>query len=194
MSLLAAVMVAAAVTGCSSSEADSPDTGFVRQERGSALDLPDVDAVTGNRLELGISWAGAALLPAEGTTTCRHVTDPRAGGEHWDYEVSTSDFADYDGGGEFPGRDFAVRAYLGTWTENGGRTDAVHIQFSGPGGSHHRMGGTREEGLSIAVSADHTALAFMINSLATSIDREPRWTAAAGTILCDAIEEVASGA
>lgn len=194
--MLAATVVILVSTGCTSSDDDeitSREAGFTRQEGGRALNLPDPDTATASRLELGISWAGGAVLPAEGATTCRHVTDPQGSGEHWEYEVATSDFADYDGGGELPGRDFAVRASLGIRTEDGDPTDAVDIQFSGPGGSHHRLGGAREDGLSIAVSDDHATLTFMINSLATSIDREPRWTAAAGTIRCNEIEEVASG-
>lgn len=191
-----AATVAIVVTGCGSGGDDEigfPEAGFTRQDGGRALTLPDPDTVTDSRLELGISWAGGAVLPAEGTTTCRHVTYPRGSGEYWEYEVATSDFADYDGGGELPGRDFAVRAALGIRSETEDRTDAVDIEFSGPGGSHHRLGGTREDGLSVSVSADHTALTFMINSLATSIDREPRWTAAAGTIRCGEIVEVTSG-
>ena len=191
-----AIALVVVATGCATGENDenvSPDTGFTRQEGGRALALADPDAVTDSRLELGISWAGRAVLPSFGTTTCRHVTYPRTSEESWEYEVSTSDFTEYDGGGELPGRDFAVQAVLGIRTEDGDPTDAVDIQFSGPGGSHHRLGGAREDGLSVAVSDDHMALTFMINSLATSIDREPRWTAAAGTIRCSEIEEVTSG-
>nr|MBM4731893.1 hypothetical protein [Prescottella equi] len=193
-----AVLVPAALvsTGCSSSddgERTSSEAGFTRQEGGRALDLPDPHTATASRLELGISWTGGAVLPAEGATTCRHVTYSRGSEEYWEYEVESSDFADYDGGGELPGRDFAVRAALGIRSAEADRTDAVDIVFSGPGGSHHRLGGTREDGLSLAVSADHMTLTFMINSLATSIDREPRWTAAAGTIRCDEVEEVTSG-
>lgn len=187
------VIVAAGCATGGNGENTSADTGFTRQEGGMALSLPDPDTVTDSRLELGISWAGRAVLPTFGTTTCRHVTYPRTSEESWEYEVSTSDFTEYDGGGELPGRDFALRASLGIWTADGDRTDAVQIEFSGPGGSHHRLGGTREDGLSVAASDDHMSLTFMINALATSIDREPRWTAAAGTIRCGEIEEVTSG-
>lgn len=108
-----AVLVPAALvsTGCSSSddgERTSSEVGFTRQEGGRALDLPDPDTATASRLELGISWTGGAVLPAEGATTCRHVTYSRGSEEYWEYEVESSDFADYDGGGELPGRDFAA--------------------------------------------------------------------------------------
>lgn len=188
--LFAAIGVVAAAAGCSSDENGSPETGFTRQDGGDALSLPAVDSATDSRLDLGISWDGGAVLPADGVTTCRHVTYARGDEESWEYAVSTSDFTDYDGGGEYPGRDFAVEATLGVWTADDTRTDAVRVSFSGPGGGHHRLGGTSDDGLSVSVSDDRTVLTFAINALATSIDAAPRWTAAAGTVRCDQIDKV----
>lgn len=130
--LFAAIGVVAAAAGCSSDENGSPETGFTRQDGGDALSLPAVDSATDSRLDLGISWGGGAVLPA----------------------------------------------------------DAVRVSFSGPGGSHHRLGGTSDDGLSVSVSDDRTVLTFAINALATSIDAAPRWTAAAGTVRCDQIDKV----
>ncbi|MGF7120624.1 hypothetical protein [Rhodococcus sp. AG1013] len=194
-SLLPAAVAIGALLGCTvNDEQPTAADRFTPAEGGRALHLPDVGAAEDSWLELGVSWTGRVSLPQNGFTACHHYTDPLAGGESWGYEVTTSDFTDYDGGGESPGQDFSIQASLNILFGDGDeRTNAVSIAFSGPDGEHYRLGGTTGEGLRVAAGEDHTALTFTINGLATSIDRDPVWTAAAGSIRCDSIEEIANG-
>ncbi|MFD4183994.1 hypothetical protein ACFWPB_23320, partial [Rhodococcus sp. NPDC058514] len=107
-----------------------------------------------------------------------------------EFVVSTSDFAEYDGGGENPGRDFRIQADV--YDNRDAQPGYVLIEFSDPDGNHYTLSGTANEA-QIIESDDHTAVSFVIAGTSTSIDSTPTSVSAAGQIRCDSVNEKSSG-
>ncbi|WP_305091940.1 hypothetical protein [Prescottella sp. R16] len=177
------MLVSAAVSGCSTAERS------VAPEPESSVDSSE----TGTWLRVVGAWPERVTLPTAGTVDCtRHSSDHGYG--YRAFDARTSDFTEYDAGGERPGHDFDVSVYIpnadnDTDNTDGSSSSHVMVQFSDPQGRFFRLTGSGTDDATITPSPDGTSVSFEVTGSATSIDADPLLVRAAGRIHCDAVTE-----
>ncbi|WP_280763848.1 hypothetical protein [Prescottella agglutinans] len=144
---------------------------------------------SGTWLRLEGAWPEPVDLPDTHKADCwrlPHTGDTR------DYTAKTSGFADYDSGGESPGRDFDIDLTVfdrDTYPDGTPSPHFVTIRFSDPDGRHYLLSGVDgKDGTITASNTDPTAR-FEVTGNATSIDGKPILVRASGQIQCEAFIE-----
>ena len=84
-----------------------------------------------------------------------------AGHRQWAYEVHTSSFYEYDGGGEYPGRDFQLQVYVNEKPEPGQHGSAI-MKFSDQSGQFVSFGGGDDKSIEIVSSPDRRRVALSL--------------------------------
>lgn len=172
--IAAAAMV---IAGCGPSEPPGTSTAV-----GARSD-------SGTWLRLVGAWPEQVDLPATRNAECLRL--PHAGDSR-EYMAKTSDFADYDSGGENPGRDFDldVAAFdRETYPDGTSSPPFATILFSDPDGRHYTLSGVHGKNATITASDTDPTVTFEVTGKATSIDGDPMLVRASGQIQCETFIE-----
>ena len=127
-------------------------------------------------------------MPTEGETQCaRYGVDGRGYG--WrEFSARTSDFVEYDAGGENPGRDFDIVIYVPDHTVYPDGTPSLPhamIRFSDRDARFFQLGAADGRGATITASDNGPTVEFEVTGNATSIDTGPIFVRASGQIHCE---------
>lgn len=168
--VVGSVVVLAAVVGCDSGLADF-------SESAPAHPVPQGESWV--RIE-GV-WPHRVALSDAGRVGC--FSHPgMGGGNGWrEFTASTSDFAEYDGGGDVAEKQVAVEIHIGDQPPHG-----VIVNYIGPDGAHFRLAVSPAE---VTLNDDGTAARFVISGVAESVDAEPVSVAMEGQVHCSSVAE-----
>lgn len=159
----------AAIAACDSGAAVAPD---------SALERPTPEPTSWITIT-GI-WPERVVLSDPDRIKCFRYTNTDEGS--WtEFTASTSDFAEYDGGGDVAEKQVAVEIHAGDKSTNG-----VIIEYIGPNGAHFRLGTSPAD---VKLSDSGTTSRFTVAGQATSIDAAPTNIIAEGQIHCSSITD-----
>lgn len=140
----------------------------------------------GTWLRVDGAWPEQISLPAAGETECVRHSDDRGYG--WrTFSARTSDFAEYDAGGENPGRDFDIEVHVpdnSSYPDGSPSPPFAMIRFSDQDARFFRLGAAVGHGATITASDADPAIAFELVGTATSIDADPVRVRATGHIRC----------
>lgn len=169
--------MSAVVAGC----------GVPQQPEDPRPATPVAGPSSGAWLEVTEAWPERVTLPPEASPECT-----RYGGPHTvaarGFAAKTSDFADYDAGGDNPGRDFDVQVHVpdvSSSPDGSPSAPSVTIVFSDKQGRHFRMGAEDGQGATITADDHDPAVTFEVTGDANSIDADPVPIRAAGRIHCE---------
>ncbi|MGV0153062.1 hypothetical protein ACSW29_06970 [Rhodococcus sp. GB-02] len=192
------VMAALSVVSCAG-ERESPP--FVSSEERFAFtgrnpaagppnvpNLPAEDAPYG-AIKLSGAWTGAAKVSVPGSVTCIESGSGDAtptGYRQWTYEVHTSSFYEYDGGGEYPGRDFHLYVMVNESPEQG-RSGAI-VKFSDQSGEFVSFGISDDSPFEMTGSSDRTRLAIAMTGTAARAGEQPTTSVLSAQISCPTVE------
>ena len=121
---------------------------------------PSGQAETWLRIEDG--WLDRATLSDTGRVECSRYTGQSEESRWREFTASTSDFAEYDGGGDTAEKQFAVQIHIGDNTPPG-----VMIDYVGRNGTRFRLGVSPA---TVKLGDDDTTAWFSISGFATSND------------------------
>ncbi|QKT12148.1 hypothetical protein [Rhodococcus sp. W8901] len=168
------------VAGCgTSAPPETPDTSTA----------VGAGSESGTWLRLAGAWPEQVDLPAPRNPECWRLPHT---GDSREYTAKTSDFADYDSGGENPGRDFDldVTAFdRETYPDGTPSPPFARIRFSNPDGRHYTLIGVHGKNATIAASDTDPTVTFEVTGKATSIDGDPILVRASGRIQCETFIE-----
>ncbi len=125
-------------------------------------DRHESEAAPYGAITLSGGWSGAANVSLPGSVTCfehNWADSVPAGHRQWAYEVHTSSFYEYDGGGEYPGRDFQLQVYVNEKPEPGQHGSAI-MKFSDQSGQFVSFGGGDDKSIEIVSSPDRRRVAL----------------------------------
>ena len=126
-------------------------------------DRHESEAAPYGAITLSGGWSGAANVSLPGSVTCfehNWADSLPAGHRQWAYEVHTSSFYEYDGGGEYPGRDFQLQVYVNEKPEPGQHGSAI-MKFSDQSGQFVSFGGGGDDkSIEIVSSPDRRRVAL----------------------------------
>ncbi|SDD40707.1 hypothetical protein SAMN05444580_104192 [Rhodococcus tukisamuensis] len=166
--------MSAAVAGC----------GVPQQPEDPRPPTPTAGLSSGAWLEVTGAWPERVTLPLEASPECIRRGGPHTGAAR-SFTAKTSDFAEYDAGGENSGRDFDVQVHVPDVSSYPDESPSVTIVFSDKQGRHFRMGAEDGQGATITANDHDPAVTFEVTGDATSIDADPVLIRAAGQIRCE---------
>lgn len=149
--------------------------------------MPVAGPSSGAWLEITGAWPEKVTLPPEASPECIHYTGPHTVAAR-SFTAKTSDFADYDAGGESPGRDFNVGIHIpeaSPYPDVPPSASSVIIVFSDKQGAQFRLSAEDGRGATITASDEHPTVTFEATGNATSIDADPIPVRASGQIECE---------
>ncbi|WP_127915008.1 hypothetical protein [Prescottella agglutinans] len=135
---------------------------------------PDSSAAVGAGSESGTwirlagAWPERVDLPSTRNAECLRLPHT---GDSREYTAKTSSFAEYDSGGEHPGRDFDldVTAFdRETYPDETPSPPFARILFSDPDGRHYTLGGVHGKNATIVASDTDPTVTFEVTGKATS--------------------------
>lgn len=133
----------------------------------------------------GAVRTNSVSLPSMGHVEC-FESEPGGGRI---YTAKSSDFSDYDGGGELPGQDFNIRVLVppADARAEGQSKRSVQLYFSDAHGRHFSLAKWESDRVSIISDEKNRTVSFAVEGDATGIDAASGWVRATGEISCSAI-------
>ncbi len=153
-------------------------------------DRHESEAAPYGAITLSGGWSGAANVSLPGSVTCfehNWADSLPAGHRQWAYEVHTSSFYEYDGGGEYPGRDFQLQVYVNEKPEPGQHGSAI-MKFSDQSGQFVSFGGGDDKSVEIVSSPDRRRVALSLAGTAARPGEQPTTSVLSAQISCPTIE------
>ena len=100
---------------------------------------------------------------------------------------TTSSFYEYDGGGEYPGRDFQLQVYVNEKPEPGQHGSAI-MKFSDQSGQFVSFGGGDDKSIEIVSSPDRRRVALSLAGRAARPGEQPTTSVLSAQISCPTVE------
>lgn len=152
-------------------------------------DRHESEAAPYGAITLSGGWSGAANVSLPGSVTCfehNWADSLPAGHRQWAYEVHTSSFYEYDGGGEYPGRDFQLQVYVNEKPEPG--QSGATMMFSDQSGQFVSFGGGVDNSIEIVSSPDRRRVALSLVGRAARPGEQPTTSVLSAQISCPTVE------
>lgn len=142
---------------------------------------------SGAWLEVSGAWPEKVTLPPEASPECIRYTGPHTVSAR-SFTAKTSDFADYDAGGETPGRDFEVGVHVpdaSPYPDGSPSVPSVIVVFSDKQGRQFRLSAEDGKGATMTANDHDPMVTFEVTGNAASIDAEPILVRVSGQIDCE---------